>query len=111
MISPDDDRSATRQPIPFPRRTTTVKLVPSKVLFWKKLQDDFPSFLGVTLAGTVGTLELAAATESGERLLRNHMTTWHHHGWILVGGLLLGDWADEDGVELVGGGEGDFDLR
>lgn len=37
------------------------------------------------------------------------MATRHHHGGILIGGLLLTDGADEDGMELVARRQGDLD--
>jgi hypothetical protein len=40
----------------------------------------------------------------------NDVAAGHHHGGVGVGGLFLADGAHEDGVEVVGRGEGDFDL-
>ena len=38
------------------------------------------------------------------------MTAGHHHGGIGICALLFGHGADEDGVEVVLAGEGNFDL-
>ena len=58
----------------------------------------------------IGTLEAGAFGELLERLLCDDVAAGHHHGGVGVGGLFFCDGADEDGVEVVGWGEGDFGL-
>ena len=61
------------------------------------------------LGGAIGTLEAGAFGKAVEGFLGDDVATGEHHGGIRLCGLLFGDGADEDGVEVVGGGEGDFD--
>jgi hypothetical protein len=64
----------------------------------------------MALHGTVGALEARAFGDAVKRFLCYDMAAGHHHGRVGVGGLLLGDGTDEDGVEVIGRWEWDFDL-
>ena len=64
----------------------------------------------MALTGTIRALEPTALAQLAQTLLRYDVAARHHHGGVLVGGLLFGDGADEDGVEVVGRGEWDLDL-
>jgi hypothetical protein len=75
------------------------------------LQEDLDGISGVAFGGAVRTLETSALADAVERLLSDDVAAGHHHGGVCVGGLFFGDGADEDGVEVIGLGEGDFDLR
>lgn len=63
------------------------------------------------LGGAVGTLEAGAFGEAFEGFLGDDVAAGEHHGGVGLCGLFFGDRADEDGVKVVGGGEGDFDLK
>ena len=60
--------------------------------------------------GAIRTLEAGAFGELFERLFCDDVAAGHHHGGVCVCGLFFGDGADEDGVEVVGWGEGNFSL-
>ena len=60
--------------------------------------------------GTVRAFEARALANAVEGFLRYDVTAGHHHWRVCIGGLLFGDGADEDGVEVVGWWERDFDL-
>ena len=59
--------------------------------------------LWLALAGTVRAFESRSPTHLGHGLKSDHMPAAHHHRRVFVGRLLLGYWADEDRVEMIGG--------
>ena len=64
----------------------------------------------MALPRTIGALESTALAQLTKTFLRDHVSARHHHRRILVCRLLLGNRADEDGMEVVGWGQGDLDL-
>lgn len=63
------------------------------------LQENYPCILGVALARTIWAFEPVALAQTFQRVLRNDMSTRHHHGRVVVGRLFLGYWTDKDGME------------
>lgn len=74
-------------------------------------QENLSGILRVALIRAVRTLESVALAEPTQRFLGYDVPTWHHHRRVLVGCLLLGNGADEDRMEEVGGWQRDLDLR
>lgn len=67
-----------------------------------------------TLRRAVYTLDLTAmgaTSQARKRLCAHDVAAGHHHRWVLLCCLLLGDGAGEGGVEAQMGGERDIDLR
>ena len=76
--------------------------------YYMTLHDQFPRLLGQALARTIRTLEPTPLAHPRQRLLRNHMPAWHHHGRILIRRLLLTDRTHKDGVEMERARQGDL---
>lgn len=53
----------------------------------------------MALARAVRALEFVALADSLKRLLRNDMTTWHHHRRVLIRSLFFRDGAHEYRME------------
>lgn len=75
-----------------------------------RLQHHLLRLSRVALIRAIRALEPVTLGQLVERFSCNDVAARHHHGRVGVCSLFFGNRTDEDGVEMVGGGKGNFDL-
>lgn len=69
------------------------------------LHEEFFGVVWMTFTGTIWTFKpVVALSEPAQRVMSDNVTAGHHHRRIVIGSLLFGHRADENGVKVVGWG-------